>query len=355
MINKVLVYPKESNPYQELLYNQVRKKMEIRYLVPLTQSKSLGLFFIPLQLINYRIKGYKFFHLHWVFGFTFPGNNFLSKFTSSIYYYFILLFIKICGYRIIWTVHNILPHNNLFLNDIAARRFLSKIASIKIIHSPVTIEMMRKYKFSIKNYHVVPLGNYINIYPNYISKSVARRRLKINQKAFVFLYFGKIERYKGVLNLLKQYLSLNNPNTILIVAGQCEDDELRYQIKKYENNKRIQLYINYIKDEEVQNYFNASNIIVCPFSKITTSSTVILAFSFKKTIMYPAIGNLKDIPPNIGCKYNYLIKDGLKQKMSWVIQNRNMIEIWNKNAFNFAKSLSWNKAADKTYEIYKNL
>ncbi|MFA6570507.1 MAG: hypothetical protein WCT77_04645, partial [Bacteroidota bacterium] len=67
MKTKVLVYPKDPNPYQELLYSQLRSRCEIKYLENPTDSPIIGLIMLYLQSLYYRIKGYTIFHLHWYY------------------------------------------------------------------------------------------------------------------------------------------------------------------------------------------------------------------------------------------------------------------------------------------------
>ena len=74
---KILVYPKDPNPYQELLYSELRSKIEVKYLENPTQSHTVGLFLLFLQVLGYRIKGFTIFHLHWVYPFRSPLKNLL--------------------------------------------------------------------------------------------------------------------------------------------------------------------------------------------------------------------------------------------------------------------------------------
>jgi len=187
---KALVYPKDSNPYQELLYQPMQHYVDVKYLNSLTGSHTLNLLLLPIQIIYNRLLGFSIFHLHWSYLFVLPIKGTFWRVISTIYYFWILLLIRLLGYKIIWTVHNVLPHNQLFINDLLARKFLSKLSSIKIVHSKYTIEEMSSLGLDVNNVKVIPIGNYINVYQSNINRTKARKILNIGNKDFVFLHFA---------------------------------------------------------------------------------------------------------------------------------------------------------------------
>lgn len=352
---KVLVFPKDSNPYQDLLYKHISNLVEITYLKGITSSQTINNLLFPFQLIFYRAKGYKIVHLHWMYKFTFPGITNISITCSTIYYYLILSFIKICGYKIVWTVHNVLPHNKIFIDDVNARRFLSRISSAKIIHSSATLEELRKYNIDTNNSHIIPIGNYIDIYPNIVTRKKARQKLRINNSEFVFLCLGKIEPYKGIEKLVSTFSKLNKAKTKLIIAGRWTDTKCIKRIQKYRKPLNVIIDNKFIPDDEIQTYFNAADITVYPFDKVTTSSSVMLALSYKKPVIFPRIGNLIDLPGDIGYSYNPGDTEGLRNCLEASINNKSNINKLSFNAYTYAKKLDWKNTARYTHNLYKSL
>ncbi len=363
---KILVYPKGMNPYQELLYSQLRSKIEIKYLENTMWSHTVGLFLLFLQVLCYRIKGFTIFHLHWVDPFTIPlknwlFNNLLTKAFFSLYFIFFIFFIKILRYRLVWTVHNVVEHEKRFIDDIWISKFLSNLSDSKIVHSKTTIGEMKKMGFNVSKCKIIPIGNYMDVYPNNITETVARNILNLSKEDFVFLFFGIIKEYKGIDDLLIEFSKLVNiykENKIkLIIAGECFDIRLRKLIEEYQISLKDTLIceLAYIVDKDVQIFFNACDIVVHPFKKITTSSSVILALSFIKPIICPRMGDLRELPNNIGFFYRPGSKEALLDCMENAILNKEKLKKMGKNSFDYANSLSWDKIAEKTYEIYKNL
>lgn len=364
---KILVYPKDVNPYQELLYEKLRKKKNIfiTYLeTEFLNSHTLSLILLPYRLIKYRLKHYKIFHLHFIYPFGFSiisklFQNFLTRAFFSIYFVLFLKLVILLNFKLIWTVHEAIPIEKEPINGVWARRFLSKLCDAKIVHAKSTIEEMQKLGIDTKNTYINPIGSYIGIYKNSITEESARKYFEFNEKDFVFLFFGLIKPYKGVEDLLETFKQLikKRKNVRLLIAGKCRNKDIKMKLDNYKIDLKegVKIYTEFIENDEIQYYFNCADVVVFPFKKITTSSTVILALSFGKPIICPKIGNLKELPDNLGFFYKPGSKEALLDCMENAILNKEKLKKMGKNSFDYANSLSWDKIAEKTHKIYKNL
>lgn len=357
---KVLVYPKDENPYQRLLYSKINKSVSITYLKNPTQSHTLGMFLLPFQLIYFRLNDYKIFHLHWVFMFQLPFkhpffHNILFRIIFTIYFLLFISLIKLLGYRLVWTIHDLLPHENYFTNNELISIFLSKLSDAKIVHSQTTLQTMKKLGFNTTDTELIQIGNYIGAYKNNVSKQKARSLLNINKNDFVFGYFGKIEKYKGICTLVESFRSLKVVKTKLLIAGSCNNKNLKkYLINQAKENPNIILYMKYISDNQVQRYINCTDILVYPFTSITTSSSVILAMSFGKPVIAPLIGDIRDMPKNTGIYYHVTNnQSALSDLMRSVINNRNKITSMGKKAYQYIEKNTWDRSASLTFNLYQ--
>jgi beta-1,4-mannosyltransferase len=348
---KVLVFPKASNPYQDLLYNEIKKNKDIniQYL-PYTENDSvfLELLFLPFHLLYFRFKGYKIFHLHWLYPF-----NLRNKYLSSIICVLYLKYIKLLGYKIVYTIHDLIPHDDIFLSNLFMIKYVLGLSDANIALSKSTIDDIKK--FYLKNYklHLIPIGNYIEIYENNITQKEAREKLNINNNTFVFLFFGRIEPYKGVITLINAFKSISHKKIKLIIVGKCDNANLRNKIIKNINSNII-LNLQYIPDRDIQIYFNSADIVVSPFQEITNSSTVLLAASFAKSLIAPKMGALNDLPDTFCTFYDNKTKS-LTEAMEEVINNKYLIKKRGKYAINYANNLAWKNIADRTFLLYKEL
>lgn len=354
---KILVYPKDSNPYQQLLYSKFPKKITITYLTNLFLNHNLSLLLLPFQLILYRLKGYKIFHLHFVYTFRlihFPYSTTLPfRIVMSIYFVLFISLIRILGFKLVWTTHDLIPHGNYFLNDLAMMRFLSYAANVKIVHSISSLKKMKECKMKINNCTIIPIGNYIGLYESNKKRDVHSR--KNHKDEITFGFFGKIRADKGVIELLETYNSYKYPKSKLYIVGQCDEELSRTVNELSKKNKQVTTILGHIPDNEIYKYFDLFDVVVLPFKNITTSSSILLAMSLKKPVICPLIGEIVDIPHNTGIYYDPNNSDGLKESMSYAIKHKSLIKTMAINAYKYMKTLDWKKSSKLTLKLYNSL
>jgi len=357
---KILVYPSFTNPYQSLLYNEIKKNVNITitYLDSgFYQTHYLfGLIFFPFRLIYYRLKGYSIFHLHWQhFQVPFP-LTYLSYLLSTLYAICVLAFIKLLGYKLIWTVHNITPHERLFINDLWITKIICSFSSKLIVHSDKTKTLLVQLGTETNKIKIIPQGNYIGVYPNQVTRNQARNYFKIPQNEFVLLFFGILRKYKGIEDLITVFKKVHNmDNTRLIIAGECLDENYRKELIQLisKSNNKIIYWFEHISDDKIQYYFNASDIVIFPFTRITNSSSVILSFSFGKPVIAPLLGGLTDLPEDVGYLYND--KRDIVNMINQAMANLRELEKKSTAALEYARSLSWEVSAQETYKVYRQV
>lgn len=286
---KILAFPKYSLSSNPNIYN-LYKNFE----------NNKNFFIDEFNLIKPFFKKYDIFHLHW------PDYFFVKSFILTLirvtYFFLITLILKLNGSKVIWTVHNIKPHNDYHprffkLTMLFWTRFIDGYISMSEESKRQTCKVypsLKKKKISII-FH----GLYTN-YPNKVSKKYARIKLGIPLKKKVLLFFGRLERYKNILLLIKKFNNLSN-NYFLIIAGKANDQKLLNEvIFKTKNNKNIKLYSRFIHNDKVQFFFNSCDIVVLPFKNILNSGSIMLALSFAKPVYCPNKGSLRELNKIIG-------------------------------------------------------
>ncbi len=274
----------------------------------------------------------------------------------TAWFYLFIFLIKAVGMKLVWTVHDVLPHENYFLNNSNVMKFLAASADRKIVHSNQTTKLMASLGFNTKSTSCVPIGSYGSLYKNTISKRKSLSILGLKYTDFVFGMFGKIEEYKNPLQLIMAFKNANIDNSALCIAGQCPNSELKEKMETAAGaDTRIKLHLEFIDDDNVQMYLNAMDVLVYPFSDITTSSSVLLAMAFGKPVICPSIGDMRDYPDNTGYYYFPNNFQNLVLMMKHVVRNQKEAKDRGKTAKNFSLSQSWDKAARLTKEIYSSL
>jgi glycosyltransferase involved in cell wall biosynthesis len=149
------------------------------------------------------------------------------------------------------------------------------------------------------------------------------------------------------------FKEISDEDDLLLVAGNPFSDELGESIKRSAHgHNNIKTFLEYIPDDEIQNYIKASDLVVLPFENILTSGTVHLAMSFGKPVIAPDTGcltcdlrNQLDLLYSNDCEFKNIMQrvDSLNTSM---IGERN---------YNEAKKRSWSDIADSTFQVYKDV
>ena len=288
-MTKILAFPKYGDTRNPVLSN-LNKHLE--------NDKDIIIY--EFSIFKPFTKRYDIFHLHW------PDVFFVKSFFFTllriIYFLTILGVFKLRGTKLIWTVHNLQPHNNYHpkLNRFVVNIW-AKILDNYIVMSEVSRKLIReKYPtLKSKRSELIYHGLYDN-YKNEVTKKEARIKLGIDEDRKVLLYFGRIEKYKNIPALVEEINNLDD-SYILIIAGNSKEKKLIEQIEnKIDHNKNIKTYFRFIEDDEVQFFFNAADLVVLPFKNLLNSGSAMLALSFLKPLYCPNIGTLKELKNIIG-------------------------------------------------------
>lgn len=311
--------------------------------------------------LRYRFSGYDIFHLHWLFPFAPKKRSNLNYLLNTLYVPLFLIWIKVLGYKIIWTVHNYQPHERTTLNDRALMKLVALLCTKAIAHNPISEERLKLLNLRANKVEIIGHGHYIDSYPNTISKAEARKALGFKGSQFVILFFGHLKPYKGIEDLVHVFQKIPNPQKKyqLLIAGVGNNDSYTKSLHQIcKSNKNIHCYFSYIEDKDVQTFFNASDIAVFPFKKITTSGSLLLAASFRLASIAPKMGAITHLPKDIGYFYEKASNDQsaleeLSKQINFAFSNPTEMITRGENAFRFVKKNSWDEIAKKTIKTYQ--
>ena len=201
------------------------------------------------------------------------------------------------GRSIVYTVHNLNHHEGRHADlNALANQWIFEHADAIHVHNHFTADQVRQRYGREEEVFVIPHGNYIGVYPNEMNREEARARLGIPPNHFVYLCLGQMRPYKGLDALIKAFLKNNAADASLLLAGQINDKEYAAYLQQLAGeHPNIRVIPRYIPGEEIQLYCNASNLCVLPYRDATTSGAALLAFSFGKPIIAPAIGPFPEL------------------------------------------------------------
>ncbi|MGA3351657.1 MAG: glycosyltransferase family 4 protein [Acidimicrobiales bacterium] len=305
---RVLVTPKDENPYQRLLYDELRAAgAEVLFTEGPSGSQTFNLLAAPVMLAWHRLHGYRILHIHWVFHFSLPWARQaqVARLVMQWWFRFYLWSAGALGYRVVWTAHDLLPHSQVFSDDYLARRYLIGWAATVIALSNSSAAELRE--LGAANVTVIPFGSYAEPYPRTLERKKARSELGLGEGDVAVLLIGKIEPYKGVDLLLDAAASLPASSPVkVIVAGACGDASYRATLLDLAGRvgARAVVRLERIPDEEMATYLGAADFAAFPFRAVTNSSSILLAQSFALPVLIPNLKALRDVPDEGALRYD---------------------------------------------------
>ena len=221
------------------------------------------------------------------------GERFAS-FTENV------IFARRLGYRLIWTVHNLFPHERRYPHlDRLVNALLAREADHVIAHCRFAADRIEELYDPPRPVAVIPHGNYRAIFPDTVSREQARARLEIGGKPFVYLFFGNARSYKGVADLIAAYRQAATPDTVLLLVlrENARSPGLIPELNALAaDDRRIRiLSSSYFPAEEFQYFLNAADVVVLPFTAVLTSGSAIQALGFGKPLIVPRLGCLPEL------------------------------------------------------------
>ena len=263
------------NPYQRLLYE---------HLVPLGFSAEPAPRFKTRWLIEAR-RRVGILHFHWPEGYyRYTGRP--ERLQKPLSWIRLGVFIgrlvtaRCLGYRIVWTIHQVAPHEVMNPRlDRAGTMALARLSHVLVAHDQQTAELA-KAELGVRSVAIVPHGSYIGVYPPGRARETVRREFDIAQDAFAFLCFGHIRAYKDIDLLIEAFTTLADARAVLVVAGLGLDPEAQASLRRAAAaDERIRPIVRYIRDSEVAEFFGACDAAVLARSDGGTSGALILALS----------------------------------------------------------------------------
>ncbi|MCR5634830.1 MAG: glycosyltransferase [Lachnospiraceae bacterium] len=190
--------------------------------------------------------------------------------------------------------HNVFPHERFPLDRWLTKNTLKK-GDFAIVHSAMDEDDLRT---------ILPgMDICRHVHPSYdvfkvrdISRTDARQELGTSEDAKILLFFGFVRKYKGLDVLIRAMKDIDK-EIILYVVGEFGDDREEYITMMKENGvyDRIIIKDGYIPNSEVEPYFAAADLCVCPYHSATQSGIVQISFGLGLPVLVTSVGGLPDV------------------------------------------------------------
>jgi glycosyltransferase involved in cell wall biosynthesis len=199
--------------------------------------------------------------------------------------------------RLVWTVHNVVPHDATYPDaEVAVCRLLAERARLVHVLSPETLTAVAPYyPLDPDRVVVVPHSSYLGVYPARLARGPARRRLGLGREDRVLVTFGRIRPYKGIERLLDALKAppLDDPRLRLLVAGaQGAAPGVQALVDRLTETPRVVVHAQRVPPREVQVWMRSADLAVLPYTAILNSGAFLLAETFGLPVVAPRAGAL---------------------------------------------------------------
>ena len=278
---------------------------------------------------------------------------------------FFLLLLRLAGVRLVYTAHNILPHESSRID-----RFLKSIVYRSshgiIVHSSfIKKALLESFRVNADKVHVVPHGNFDHYLPEKsISKQEARQELGLSEDDQVLLFFGYIRAYKGLDMLLEAFniAAQKNNRLKLVIAGMPHTSDLERSTKTFIEQSpvkdRILFHAKFIPHEAIKHYFVSADLVALPYKHIYHSGIIHLAYSYGKAVLATNVGDFSETIVNE--KSGYITPENTAESFAAYL-----LKLFGKaeslpEMGAFARNLStskyaWQDIGKKTVDVYRSV
>lgn len=261
---------------------------------------------------------------------------------------------------LVLTMHNTnsFIHGNVSRWQTVQRRTAFEDFSAVIVHTAFSeMRILEQGLVAQERLQLIPHG-VLSYY-----RSLSPPRVAPTSQRQVILFFGSIERYKGLDILIEAFAMLPNDlrkSTRLLIAGKAGIDitPIRRRAQALGIDQDIQWELRYVGEEEIPRLFDEATLVALPYTDIDQSGVLMTALAFGKPVVASRVGGIAetiadgvhgrltppgDIPALAAALESVLVdKPGQKAMQSAVGDLSN-------------GALSWDSISRKTLEVYSRL
>ncbi|MEL6978600.1 MAG: glycosyltransferase [Pseudomonadota bacterium] len=214
--------------------------------------------------------------------------------------------VKERGGRVVWTAHNLAPHDGVPPAHRAgfqkyAPKIMSEVDAVICMSASIEDEIRAGApEVAHAQFVVAPHPHYRDVYTEWRPRERILADLGLDADARLATMLGYVRRYKGVIEFLKSFQAVRQPDEFALVAGLCRDEGLKAQIEAAAAEAGVLFVNEALSDEDLTSYYKASNLSVFNFSNILNSGSVVTALSLDAPCLAPAKGAIGELAAQVG-------------------------------------------------------
>jgi beta-1,4-mannosyltransferase len=203
---------------------------------------------------------------------------------------------RAAGGRIVWTAHNVLPHDTPFPDvDVELRRgVVARTDMVHILSEGTVAAAAALYEIPADKVFHLPHPAYLGVYPDDVSDADARSAYGLGADDIVFGLVGRLRPYKGLDGLLDAFESLTaappdaRRRRLLLAGTPAADPSIDSLLARARAHPDVVVDARQIPADELSIPLRASDVIVLPYRSSLNSGALLLALSFGRPVIAAA-------------------------------------------------------------------
>lgn len=200
------------------------------------------------------------------------------------------------GVRLLWTVHNKLPHELAHPeSERALVRFLADRADVVHVLSPATLDEVADVSpIDPAKVELIEHSSYDGFYDSGVDRADARRAVGVADGETAVLFFGQVRAYKGVDVLIEAFAeaSRRRDDLALLVAGRTREEDRVIVEPLLTTGLRTITHLDFVPDGAVADWLVGADVMVLPYASILNSGSMHLASTFGLPVLLPSFPHL---------------------------------------------------------------
>lgn len=257
--------------------------------------------------------------------------------------------------KIIYTAHNIYPHNLDSKGKIAYHNRFVRFD--KYIDGYITHLFSARRELS-EEFGVPQQKIFVAFHGIYIAENYHSTRKSSNNNVKRIILYGIITPYKGpdiLLDAIRLLPQSQRECLHITIAGATSEDYLKELQSKAEGYK-VDFFPYIVPDDELHSLIAQSDYIALPYRNISQSGVLLLALYFRKPLLVADLPSFKETLQ--GFTDDMFFENGNPQALTDLIVRHLSHEIDVETQVKAIEHLntiySWEEAARMTYTAYKN-
>lgn len=262
---RVLVKPIENpNPRNSQLFGYVNEKEEFSA--------------VNFTFKEFLLEKYSILHIHW------PDRIFywkLPHLMSLVVLFLMFVIAKFKCMKVVYTMHNIAPKNEVSGTALAIYYRIMKFGIDGVICPRKDLITVAEKFYPKAKIMFIPLG--VLATPVDRDKRIFTKIYgDIEKPKSYFFVPGVQEKTKRSELLIDKLLSIYGNDYCFLLAGKFTEEYFTFLSDRYQNNKNVTLYNNYLSEPELAALVDGSKCIVASQWRGTNSGIALLSLAYDK-------------------------------------------------------------------------